>query len=137
MNMERRTALTVLAILILAATQLVAQQQISGDFDVRASVVSNCRLLLTPLDFGTYDPLGAHQSANLETTARMTLTCTPLSQVTVDLDQGLHPTFSSQAALRAMTSAEAQLAYQVFRDAARTQTWGKGADALQFFSRRA
>lgn len=128
--------LATLAILVAGVSPVMAQQQLSGNLDVRANVVSNCRLTMTPLDFGAYDPLGSHQTSNLETTATVALMCTPNSQVTIDVDRGINNGISGLTT-RAMAAGSTQLGYEIFRDAARTQLWGTGADALHFISRRA
>ena len=48
--------------ILVAATVLIsvaalADQQVSGNIEISAVVVANCRFTLSPLSFGSYDPL--------------------------------------------------------------------------------
>jgi spore coat protein U-like protein len=103
---------------------------VSAQMAVSAVVVANCRVSLTPLEFGTYDPLATNNTASADTSATVLVTCTRNSQVTIDFDQGQYAPVGS--ASRMLAFGAERLVYQIYRDTARTQTWGKGADGVQF-----
>ena len=77
----RQTALFALS--LLTATSILADGRATAKMDVTALVVSNCRMTLTPLSFGSYDPLGANATQELDATATVSLTCTRDSVATI------------------------------------------------------
>jgi spore coat protein U-like protein len=108
----------------------VTAAQVSGTMEVSAVVVPNCRFTLTPLHFGSYDPLGAHQTTDLDATATVVLSCTRNAQAAITMDQGQNPVAGT--GLRALAQREQLLRYQIFRDPTRTEVWSTGANALRF-----
>lgn len=131
---ETRTATTICmvaaALLLGALSASAAPSHVSATMSVSAVVAANCRVTLTPLNFGSYDPLGVHASAALDATATMQITCTRGSHATILMDAGRAPLASS--GLRGLVAADQVLGYQIFRDASRTEVWGEGADAMRF-----
>ena len=127
----RHTALIALA--LLTATSILADGgQATAKMDVTALVSSNCRMTLTPLSFGTYDPLGANATQELDATATLSLTCTKDSIATVAIDRGQNPTGGNLT--RRLAAGDQRLDYEIYRDAARTQTWSVGTGALRYVS---
>jgi spore coat protein U-like protein len=119
------------ASLILAvATSAVAEQN-AEKMTVTAIVVANCRLIVEPIAFGNYDPLSDNNSKSLDATAALTVMCTRSTQGNVVFDSGQNTGDPSQ---RFLAFGSHRLSYQLFRDADRTQTWGKGAGAVSFVS---
>src|SRR5688572_7155261 len=88
---------------------------------VSVTVFSGCSLRARPLMF----VLPAVVSNNpLDATTTVTVKCTPNTDFTVDIDNGLH----NNGINRRMRSAalNAFVAYDVYRDAPRTNVWGTG-----------
>lgn len=119
--------------LIIAATLLMAPAifaSANARFQVSATVSADCRISVSDLSFGSYDPLGQNSSRELSAAAGVSMLCTRDARATIVLDAGRTPLGGS----RAMASGEQRVAYQIYRDADRTEVWGSGADALQFVS---
>ena len=106
--------------------------EISSKLSVTATVVANCRVTLTPLTFGTYDPLGANASGSLDTVATMNMTCTRNARATIAMDAGRYASIAGP--LRQLAAGADRVAYQIYRDAARTEVWGDATDAVHFVS---
>jgi spore coat protein U-like protein len=80
-------------------------------FVVSANVPSLCRATAAPLNFNTYTPEGGD-----------VVRCTTGTTFNVGLNAGAAP--GATLTTRAMVNGANQLAYSLFRDAARTQNWG-------------
>lgn len=93
---------------------------------VSVTVVPNCRVSVTDLAFGNYDPLLANIEQPLDGSAQLQMVCTKNSQATVMFDAGRNGVASS----RVMTMGTERVSYDLFRDSARTQRWGDGTDAI-------
>ena len=126
-----RQTLTI-AIAMVSAAAALADGRATVKMDVSALVTPNCRMTLTPLNFGEYDPLGANGSQELDATATVTLTCTLNSVATITIDGGQHPAGSNLS--RQLASTDQRLSYEIFRDAARTQVWASGSNAVRYVS---
>jgi spore coat protein U-like protein len=126
-----RHTLLIALLALSAATSALAEGQATVKMEVTAIVTPNCRMTLTPLNFGSYDPLGANGSQELDATAAVTLTCTRDSVATIAIDQGQNPASSLS---RHLISGDQRLGYELYRDAARTQTWSTGTNALRYVS---
>lgn len=122
--------MTIATALFALAARGVAAAPVSGTMEVSAVVVPNCRFTLTPLNFGSYDPLGTHQATDLDATATVVLSCTRNSQATISMDQGRNPVAGT--VLRGMVQRDQVLRYQIFRDSGRTEVWSTGGNALRF-----
>ena len=112
---------------VLCGTAEAAEQPLTANLSVSAVVVSNCRFTVEPLAFGSYDPMGAHSGSNLEATATLVLTCTRDSHATIVMDGGRN---AGPGLSRGLALGTDRLDYQIYRDSARTQVWGRGADSL-------
>lgn len=130
---SRWVARVLCALGMLAPLTVLAADHVSIEVPVTATVVPNCRLTIDPLVFGSYDPLGVHMNAALDGSGQMTVVCTRETQATIVMDGGRNA--GQDAAVRVLNSRGQALSYQLFRDSARTQVWGRGADALTFVSR--
>lgn len=128
----RMTYTALIAISLLTATSILADGRATAKMDVTALVVSNCRMTLTPLSFGTYDPLGANATQELDATATLSLTCTRDSIATIAIDRGMNPTGGNLT--RRLASGNQRLDYEIYRDAARTETWSAGTNAVRYVS---
>jgi spore coat protein U-like protein len=127
--MKRLSAhcIRLLVVAAVAASASIASAQdrtTSAPMPVSAVVSPNCRVTLTPLSFGAYDPLGVNSGNSLDATTRMLLLCTRGSRATINLDRG-----KNGAGDRRLSSGDARLAYEIFQDPSRTRVWGNGAEA--------
>lgn len=126
-----------LRILMVAASLAIATvagaETLGQRMEVTATVVANCRLVVPPLSFGTYDPLDGHSVQPADASTVITVTCTRSTGASVAFDFGMN---SLSGADRAMNGAGTdRLRYEIYRDAARSLVWSRGADAVQVVSR--
>jgi spore coat protein U-like protein len=119
----------IIAILIATAGSWTSGRadSLGARVDVTATVLSNCRLTIEPLSFGTYDPMQAHSTQPADASTTMTVNCTKNTSATVAFDLGRNG--SSSARVMSGPGAD-RLDYQIFRDSARSQVWASGADAV-------
>jgi spore coat protein U-like protein len=120
------------ALASLAPIAAHAADHVTAEVQVTATVIPNCRLTIDPLVFGSYDPLGAHNVASLDGAAQLTVACTRETQATIVMDGGRNA--GQDAPIRLLSARGENLSYQLFRDSARTQVWGRGSDAFAFVS---
>lgn len=117
---------------ILAAAAPAHGDSIGSRMDVSATVVANCRLVVPPLSFGTYDPLAANAVQPADASADVLLSCTRNTSASISFDFGLH---SPGGNGRGMNGPAAEvLQYQIYRDAARSQLWAQGTDATRLIA---
>jgi spore coat protein U-like protein len=127
-----RIKATLIGLVALSAMNALADGRATVKLDVTAMVSPNCRMTLTPLNFGNYDPLGGNGSQELDATATLSLTCTRNSIATIAIDQGQNPAGGGLS--RRLASGDQRLDYEIYRDAARTQTWSTGTNAVRYVS---
>jgi spore coat protein U-like protein len=124
-----RIAVLVIAASIFAVGTAVRADSIAARMDVTASVVANCRLTVPSLAFGIYDPLVANAAQPADVSAVVTVTCTRNTGASLSFDTGLH-------AQRSMSGRGAEgLHYDIYRDSAHSQIWGRGGDAIHLTSK--
>jgi spore coat protein U-like protein len=91
---------------------------------------AECRVTATPVAFGTYDVFA---SSPLDAIGEVVVSCSAASSARgprIWLDAGANP--GRGFGTRRMRSARgASLAYDLFRDAARTEVWGDGTRGTQ------
>ncbi|MEG8047314.1 spore coat U domain-containing protein [Sphingomonas aerolata] len=86
-------------------------------FNVTANVVSSCQISATALTFGTYT------GAQTDATSTITATCTDTTAYTIGVSAGLAT--GATVTNRYMNGPSVDvLAYAVYRDSARTNSWG-------------
>lgn len=125
------TALMVAASLSIAT--VAGAETLGQQMEVTATVVANCRLVVPPLSFGTYDPLDGHSVQPADASTVITVTCTRSTGAAVAFDFGLNSLSGSD---RAMSGGGAErLRYEIYRDAARSLVWSRGTDAVRVISR--
>lgn len=124
----RKTLFIVAAATLLMATTISAST--SARFEVTTTVTADCSITVTDLSFGQYDPLGQNGSRELNAAAGVSMVCTRAARANIVIDAGRSPIGSS----RGLASGGQRVAYQIYRDADRTQVWGTGAEGLQFVS---
>jgi spore coat protein U-like protein len=125
-----------IALMIVSATMFAGvsrAESIGARMEVTATVVTNCRVIVPPLSFGTYDPLAAHATQPADAAVDLTVSCTRNTGAAISFDFGLHAPSGSD---RAMSGPGTEpLHYQIYRDAARSQIWAQGAAAMRMISR--
>ena len=108
-----------------------AADSLALPMDVSATVVANCRITVPPLSFGSYDPLVSNANTPADASTVIIVACTRSIGTTVVFDVGHHPVASD----RGMAGPGSELLrYQIYRDSARSQIWGQGADAMRVVS---
>lgn len=88
-------------------------------FRVRARVVRSCEVTATDLDFGTVGTL----NANVDSTATITVRCTNTTPYKIRIDGGQAGVLNPAG--REMRNGGNAITYGIYRDAARTQGWGR------------
>jgi spore coat protein U-like protein len=83
-----------------------------------------CRLNVTPLRFGKYNPFTPGVARGL---GSITYNCTTGSPISIALEPG------ASALVRRMTQGATPLAYNLYLDAACTMVWGDGTGGTQIF----
>ena len=92
----------------------VPPEQTTANLRVTATVVKNCEVSTSDIAFGTYDPLGANRTANVDQQGTITVRCTI----------GTSPQVSIQNDIaRIMTGGGGNLNYQLYQDANHTTPW--------------
>jgi spore coat protein U-like protein len=107
--------------LFFAHPSMCAADSATTTMNVTASVSSNC-LISSPaaLAFGTYDPIGANSSANLDVAPNaLAVQCTRGAVAQIALDLGTH----AQGTARRMASGPNFLTYEIYTSSARTTIW--------------
>jgi spore coat protein U-like protein len=105
---------------LIAATSVPAMAGTStATMPVSAQVLENCTVVATPLAFGALTNVGA---ADVDSTATLTLACTPNADFDVGLNNGSNAS-SGQRRLKHSTLNE-YLNYNVYLDSGRSQPWG-------------
>lgn len=114
--------------LIVGGTSLAATD--TANLAVTATIANNCTISTTTLAFGTYDPIVANKSSNLDGAGAVTVTCTNGASVAITLGQGANADAGSTdaAPLRRMVSGGNYLSYSLFSDTQREVLWGNTAE---------
>jgi len=115
------------ASLIVASTLHAASS--TAPLEVSAEVASNCRIAISNLAFGKYDPLAQHATTELDASAAVTMLCTRSSRASINIDFGRNAVGAS----RGLAGGTQHVSYQLYQDSGRTREWGRG-DGLQFVS---
>jgi spore coat protein U-like protein len=110
----------------------------SGSLSVTATVSGSC-IVLGPnaLAFNAYDPVDTNFTTALTAQGTISVRCTRGTLAHVQLSQGGAPATGSTcgAPLRQMSGTGTErLAYSLYRDSGRTQTWGCTAGTEQQFT---
>lgn len=127
-KVEKLPVRTAFCCLLLAALPQTASAATStGSFNVSMTIQSACTLVSSSaIAFGTHGML----STNTDATGTLDVQCTTNSPYTVALDAGLGT--GATTTTRKLTAGGATINYALYRDAARTLTWGnnQGTDTV-------
>ncbi len=110
------------ASLLATAPAHAASGQATYTMPVTTTVINGCTISATPLSWVLLVP----PNGNVDTTATITLQCTPNLNYTIDIDDGLYPQGNSNRRVF-NASANAYIRYDVYKDPPRSKIWGKGA----------
>ena len=129
--MNVRTSLNALAAaLVIAGAAHVTTAGLSAatataSMPVSATVSNNCTITTNPIAFGSYDPIVANATVNLDATGAVIIACTKGAVTTLGLDTGAN----ASASTRRLASSGNFLAYELYQDSNRSTVWGNsGAD---------
>ena len=113
-----------------SATPASSQRASTATLTVGANVVQNCAIQISDLRFGNYDPLLAHASSPLDVEATLTTICTPDTTLLIEMDDGQ----SSEGTVRRLFGGIEFLNYDIYKDAGRSQRWGRANDGLLMYT---
>ena len=122
-----RTLTTALAITAAAyaTTAGLSAATATASMPVSATVNNNCTISTNQVAFGSYDPVVANATANLDTTGAVIIACTKGAVTTLGLDTGAN----ASSGTRRLTSSGNFLTYELYQDSSRSTVWGNsGAD---------
>ena len=112
-----RTSLLLCALVAAGVTPTADAATATTILPVTATVLATCIVVATPLIFGNYS------AAQVDAQAALTVTCTLGTPFVVRLDAGAGA--GATIAARQLSFGANTLAYSLYRDAARTQNWGR------------
>lgn len=99
----------------------------TANLNVSATVTKNCTVTTNALAFGSYDPVVANASANLDGTGAVSVACTRGATASIALGSGSNATGATR---RLSDGAGNFLAYELYSDSGRSSVWNSGAGAL-------
>jgi spore coat protein U-like protein len=99
----------------------------TANLAVSATVTSNCTISTAALAFGSYDPVVANASTDLDGTGTVTIACTKGSTATVGLGLGANVSGTTRRLSDGSTN---YLTYELYQDSGRTTVWGNSGAAL-------
>lgn len=120
-------AITATTALVAALAPRASAATATANLTVSATVTKNCTVSTSALAFGSYDPVVANASANLDGTGGVTVACTRGATASIALGSGSNATGSTR---RMTDGAGNYLAYELYSDSGRSSVWNTGAGAL-------
>ena len=99
----------------------------TANLTVSATVTKNCTVSTEALAFGSYDPVVAHASANLDGTGGVTVACTRGATASIALGSGSNASGSTR---RLGDGAGNFLTYELYSDSGHSSIWNSGAGTL-------
>jgi spore coat protein U-like protein len=99
----------------------------TANLGVSATVTNNCTISTAALAFGSYDPVVAHASTNLDGTGTVTVACTKGATSTIGLGLGSNASGSTR---RMSDGGTNFLTYELYQDSGRTTVWGNAGAGL-------
>jgi spore coat protein U-like protein len=99
----------------------------TANLGVSATVTNNCTISTAALAFGSYDPVVAHASTNLDGTGTVIVACTKGATATIGLGLGSN---ASGSIRRMKDSGTNYITYELYQDSGRSTVWGTAGGAL-------
>lgn len=93
----------------------------TDDMLVTATVIDSCTVTASPMAFTGLNTLG---TANIDSSAAITLACTPNAAYDVSLDLGTNAGAGTQRELVNGADSTQRIPYNLYSDSARTSAWG-------------
>lgn len=122
--MRRTLRLAGLLPLLAAAAGPASASTTTGSLAVSVEVIATCKVGTASLAFGTY---GTGQTADLKAQGSIAYEGCGTAPIKVALDGGTSRNVTGRTLVG---SGGSKLAYQLYRDSARTKIWGTGSSAL-------
>jgi spore coat protein U-like protein len=98
----------------------------TANLGVTATVTNNCTISTVALAFGSYDPVVANASANLDGSGTVVVACTKGATATIGLGNG-----GNYSGGRRMGDGSSNfLTYELYHEAARTTVWTNAGGGL-------
>ena len=99
----------------------------TANLSVSATVTNNCTISTVALAFGSYDPVVANASTNLDGTGTVVVACTKGSTATIGLGTGAN----ASGSIRRMKDAGTNyLTYELYQDSGRSTVWANSGAGL-------
>jgi spore coat protein U-like protein len=99
----------------------------TANLGVTATVTNNCTISTAPLAFGSYDPVVANASTNLDGTGTVVVACTKGSTATIGLGLGSN----ASGSVRRMGDGSSNfLTYELYQDSGRSTIWSNAGAGL-------
>jgi spore coat protein U-like protein len=99
----------------------------TANLSVSATVTNNCTISTVALAFGSYDPVVANASTNLDGTGTVVVACTKGSTATIGLGLGSN----ASGSIRRMKDAGTNfLTYELYQDSGRSTVWANSGAGL-------
>jgi spore coat protein U-like protein len=111
--------------LVLGLASPALAQTATANLSVSATVTKNCTISTNAVAFGSYDPVGANATTDLDGTGSVVVTCTKGAGTRIDLGLGANASGST----RRMLGGTDLLTYELYSDSGRSTVWGSGAGA--------
>jgi spore coat protein U-like protein len=124
MNWPRSHLLLAVGIALWGSSAASRAETASVALRVTASVAANCKISVSDLSFGAYDPLVTHAGSSLDASAALMITCTRGTSASVLMDGGLNG--GTGGAARQMSSGLQKLSYLIYIDSSRSTVWSPG-----------
>lgn len=122
----RKIALAIAAVGAASAAPALAGTA-TNNMPVSVNVLNSCTVSATPMAFGSPTSIGG---VDIDTTSTVSMTCTNGANYDVALDAGLNASGTQRRMSNGATT-PAYVNYGIFKDAARTTTWGSAVGATQ------
>jgi spore coat protein U-like protein len=117
---------SMLALANVAATPAGAASA-TANLNVSATVTNNCTVSTTALAFGSYDPVVANASTNLDGSGAVVVACTKGAAPTIGLGLGNNASGSTR---RMNDGSSNYLTYELYQDSGRSTVWANSGAGL-------
>ncbi|MFI5394784.1 MAG: spore coat U domain-containing protein [Candidatus Binatia bacterium] len=127
-----RQGVLVSAVSLAAASTAFAASQ-TANLAVSASVTDNCTITTAAIPFGSYDPIVANDTAPLDNTGTVTITCTKGTPATIGLGTGLNAgkvVGVSRAMNDTASPTPDYLGYELYQDSGHATVWTNSGAGL-------
>jgi spore coat protein U-like protein len=122
--MKRSVTYLIAVLAVVLAVPSFAANTATANLAVSATVSQVCTITTAPVAFGAYDPIVTNNTAVLNGTGGVTVTCTKgASGVWVGLAAGGNSA-NAVGTTRAMNTGTNYLSYELYKDSGRSLVWG-------------